>query len=140
MEKLRWDLIKVLVADDDETTLKIFKKALRKLGCTGAFVLNGQEAVNMVKLYKFDICFMDLLMIELGGIDATIIIRGNYDQTLPIIGISNTLTETIKDKCLKIGMDDVLKKPIKMDLIQRMIEKYVTRDKSDMPNSGSFLK
>jgi len=138
MSKIQWPLVKILVADDDESLLSIFKIYFKKLGCVGAFVSSGREAIEIVQQYRFDLCFFDLLMTDLGGIEATIAIRKSFDKTIPIIGMSVSLTDAMREKCLNIGMDRLISKPIVLDTVRQTIEEYVPSEVVKLPDSDQF--
>jgi CheY-like chemotaxis protein len=124
MDNADWGLIKVLVVDDEKTTLKLMEKFIEKIGCVGVYVENGKQAVDMIKNYNFDLCFMDLFMPEMGGIEATTIIREDLNEKLPIIAITSSTMESDKEKCLDIGMNDYIQKPLKPDIIKEHVSKY----------------
>lgn len=77
--------------------------------------INGKNAVERYVEYSPDIILMDVQMPIMGGIEATIEIR-KLDMKLgkhtPIIALTaNTITEE-REKCLNVGMDEFLSKPI----------------------------
>jgi CheY-like chemotaxis protein len=130
MKKIDWKLIKVLVVDDDPTVLKLLKKYIDKIGCAGAYAENGKQAIAMIKQYNFDICFMDLIMPEMGGIEATFLIREEYDQKIPIIALTALSLKANKEKCLEIGMNDFINKPVSLEMIKDVIQRFALNPKA----------
>ena len=128
MNKIHWNLIKILVADDDPGILHFFSKIIRKLGCMGCCVSNGKEALEMLESYRFDLCFLDIFMVEMGGIEATIAIREQYDKFLPIVGMSASVTDDVRKKCLKIGMNMVVSKPVSAENVKEFVVRYVFKE------------
>ena len=137
MDDIDYRLIKILVVDDDKTTLQIMEKIIDSLGCVGKYVENGKQAVELVKSYDFDLCFMDLFMPEMGGIEATSIIRDELDERLPIIAITSDKMESTKDSCEEIGMNDFIQKPVDLEIIKEYILKYGVKKKHKGKRSKS---
>ncbi|VAX37346.1 hypothetical protein MNBD_UNCLBAC01-883 [hydrothermal vent metagenome] len=128
-DDINWELIKVLVVDDDKTTRKTLEKFFQKIGCIGAYVNNGKEAIEIIKKYNFDLCFMDLFMPEMGGVEATQIIRDEVDAVLPIVALTSSSMKADKDKCVDIGMQDYMNKPVSMAQIKEIVATYGVRQK-----------
>lgn len=127
MSEIYWGLIKVLVVDDDQTSLRIMEAMIKKIGCVGAYAQNGNQAIELVKNYRFDLCFMDVMMPEMGGVEATSVIKENYDAKLPIIAITSSNMKATKEICTEVGMDDFITKPVTFDIIKDMIAKYAVK-------------
>lgn len=82
---------KILVVEDDEMLIFILKRYLRKLGLDFTVIRNGQQAVDMVKINKFDVVIMDFGLPVLSGLEAAKIIKTELGEKLakiPIIGFS----------------------------------------------------
>jgi len=124
MESIDWRLIKVLVVDDDDTVRRTLAKFFEKIGCVGAYASNGADAIKLVKKYNFDLCFMDLFMPEMGGVEATQMIHDTADPKIPIIALTSSSMDVDKEKCSEIGMQDYVQKPVDLDLIKDIIERY----------------
>ncbi len=124
MESIDWRLIKVLVVDDDRMIQKMLAKFFEKIGCVGAYASNGVDAIKFVKRYSFDVCFMDLFMPKMGGVEATQIIHEKVDSKLPIIALTASCMHADKEKCKDIGMQDYIQKPVSLDVIKGAIEQY----------------
>ena len=76
---------KILLVEDNFVNQKLAKALLDKLECDVVIASNGLEAINEIKAQKFDICLMDLQMPEMGGIEATKIIRQDLYKKLPLL-------------------------------------------------------
>ena len=124
MKDIDWNLIKVLVVDDDEILLKTIDKYIKTIGCTGAYAKNGEEAVEFASRYNFDLCFMDLLMPKMGGVAATQILREKINATFPIIALTSSTMKADKEKCRDIGMQDYINKPVSLKLVKDIISTY----------------
>lgn len=113
----------ILVAEDNLINQKIALINLEKLGHQVIFANNGIEAVNLFKQKQPDLIFMDIQMPEMGGLEATGIIR-QYEvhkglvKKTPIIALTANALTTDKEKYIAAGMNDYLSKPFKLqDLI-----------------------
>lgn len=118
----------VLIVDDSEINCKMLSMLLRKLGfllCNTAE--NGRIAVDAVASAQpqYDIIFIDNLMPEMNGVDATKIIRKNGYTNL-IIGITGNIMDNDKDIFLDAGVDMVCEKPLKYEKIKK-IAKFVKK-------------
>lgn len=115
---------RVMVVDDVAMNRKIFSKILENLGYAGIVTVeNGCEAVDAVKKDCPDIIFMDLQMPEMGGVEATELIRA--DQALVrqplIIAITGHALSGVRESCLEAGMDHFMTKPIEVGTLKESI-------------------
>jgi len=118
---------RILIAEDNLINQTVLKKIVEKLGCV-AFVANdGNEAVQLLKTETVDLIFMDCQMPNKNGYDATQEIRKNEldDIRLPIVAVTANAMEGDRKKCLEAGMDDYLKKPIKLGEIKEALGKFL---------------
>lgn len=118
--------IEILVAEDDFINQKLIQKALTKLGYKHDIVGNGKEAVRKVNEKKYQLVFMDVMMPEMDGYEATRIIKETHDETTsPIIVAltANALTGD-REKLLNAGMDDYMSKPYKIQDIKDLLLKW----------------
>ena len=116
--------IKVLIVDDSITNIELIKAYFESIACEGDFALNGQEAIEMIKKKRYDICFMDLQMPVMNGFAATQIIRQEISQELPIVALTAADATEDKEKCREIGFNDFLSKPFNMDDFKKKILTY----------------
>ncbi len=119
--------VRVLVVDDDATVLKLMANYIGRIGCQAEFAKNGKEAVEKIRVIGFDICFMDILMPEMNGIEAAQIIREELSQQLPIIAITSSIMKTTRETCFDVGMNDFVVKPVSLDIVAGMINRYVMK-------------
>jgi len=116
--------IKVLVAENDVLYLDLMRAYLDYIGCESDFASDGQEAIDKVKSNKYDICFMDIHMEPMGGIEATKVIRKEINENLPIIALTGTVTDDYKEVCFQAGMNDCIMKPVSKETIEAKIIQY----------------
>jgi CheY-like chemotaxis protein/HPt (histidine-containing phosphotransfer) domain-containing protein len=93
---------------------------------------NGQEVLDKVAQKNYDIIFMDVQMPEMDGLEATRKLVEIYGKKKPnIIAMTAFAMEGDKEKCFEAGMDDYVSKPIMIEEIQRMIEKWSKKPQSN---------
>ncbi|OKS85579.1 hybrid sensor histidine kinase/response regulator [Mucilaginibacter polytrichastri] len=114
----------ILIAEDNIINQKLTLRMLTKMGYNADIAVNGHDAVNAVATKPYQLIFMDVQMPEMDGLEATQFIRQNMTvQPIIIAMTANALSED-REACLKAGMDDYLSKPMKLDEIVVMLEKW----------------
>jgi two-component system, sensor histidine kinase and response regulator len=132
----------ILIAEDNPVNQMLAQLHLDKLGYKSHTVSNGQEAVDAVAQMNYDIILMDCQMPEMDGYDATKAIR-KQEITLarrPIIIIAMTANAMKGDeeKCLSVGMNDYLSKPINRQKLGEMLEKWLPENKKIIIDLSPF--
>ncbi len=119
--------ISILMAEDNAVNQKLILKLLTKAGYHVTVANNGREAVDLFLSDpgKYDIIIMDIQMPELNGFDATIILREKGFKDIPIIAVTANALIGDRNKCIASGMDDYISKPIKREVVFKMIKKWV---------------
>jgi len=114
---------KVLIAEDYDVNRLLMTELLKKFGVEPEFALNGKEAVEKALKKDYDLIFMDILMPEMDGIEATKKIR-QINLEVPIVALTAHAMKNIRDEVLSVGMNDYVVKPIKIEEIERVFEKF----------------
>ena len=122
VRKVKSDL-SILVAEDNEINIRVAQTIFSNLGYRIDIARNGNEAIEKVKSTNYDIVFMDLIMPERDGIQATVEIRGQGHQ-MPIVAMTATASTKSKTKAIASGMNDYMVKPIKMDSVRSILIKW----------------
>jgi signal transduction histidine kinase/CheY-like chemotaxis protein/HPt (histidine-containing phosphotransfer) domain-containing protein len=105
----------ILLAEDNPVNQRVAVRILEKLGHRVSVVNNGKEALAALQSRSFDLVFMDVQMPEMGGFEATAIIR---EQELksgrhqPIIAMTAHAMKGDRERCLSAGMDGYVAKPV----------------------------
>jgi CheY-like chemotaxis protein len=115
--------LNILVAEDNEINIRVAQTIFSNLGYKIDVARNGNEAVEKVKAFSYDIVFMDLIMPGRDGIQATVEIRGMGHQ-MPIVAMTATASNKSKTKAIASGMNDYVVKPVKMDSIRSLLIKW----------------
>lgn len=120
---------KILVVEDNPVNQKVALLMLKKVGHTADVASNGREAVEIMKNKKYDLVFMDVQMPEMDGFAATEHIRKNEADLLNretvIVAMTAHAVKGDREKCINIGMDDYISKPISIDRLSQMLEKWL---------------
>lgn len=112
----------VLLAEDHELNQFLGRSLLELLGTTVHVAANGLEVLKVLETEEIDLIFMDILMPEMNGHEATRAIRQlDKWKNLPIIGLSAHAMQEERDKSLEAGMDDYLSKPFKPEQLKEKL-------------------
>ncbi|WP_317131269.1 response regulator [Mucilaginibacter frigoritolerans] len=107
--------INVLVVDDNQINRLLMNKVISKWGATADFAENGLQAVEKITQNRnYDVVLMDVYMPEMGGIEATQVIRAKdepYFKQLPIIALTASMLSTEREQIDAAGMNDYVLKP-----------------------------
>lgn len=114
------DDLKLLIVDDNMLQTKRLRKICEPHCGYCVTAQNGKEAVAKAKAEKFDICFMDILMPEMSGIQATRSIR-KFDKTIVIYGISANAFRSDYDCMKEAGAVEVFTKPVSKEKIVELL-------------------
>ncbi|MEM7304368.1 MAG: EAL domain-containing protein [Pseudomonadota bacterium] len=122
----------VLVVEDNNANQQVAIGMLERLGCVVSVADNGIEAVNQVSRSRFEIILMDCNMPVMDGYEATIKIRSMEGSigTIPVIAMTANVQDGERQKCLQVGMNDYLSKPIKLQKLKEMLIKWLPKSES----------
>lgn len=124
---------KIMVVDDMKINLRVAAGILKKFGIVPDLVDNGIDCVELLKKKKdYDLIFMDHMMPEVDGIEATAMIRGlheEYAQKLPIIALSANAVKGMDQEFKDGGMNDFVPKPIEIELLAGKLLKWLPEEK-----------
>jgi CheY-like chemotaxis protein len=126
LNKIRTDL-QILVAEDNLINQRITQNIFKHLGYEVDIAKNGIEVVEMVTNNSYDIIFMDLLMPEMNGIEATREIRKKWGDKIPIIAVTAVENEDRKQEALEAGMNGYVMKPVKVESIKQILLKWFSQ-------------
>ncbi|HEY1662466.1 MAG TPA: response regulator [Verrucomicrobiae bacterium] len=125
--------LKILLVDDNSINQKVAARIVQQLGFKPDLAVNGRVALEALDKQHYDLVFMDLMMPEMDGLEATRTIRErqrngaanpNYQSRILVIAMTAHAMQSDRDKCLAAGMDDYLAKPIRPGDVRGMIEKW----------------
>jgi PAS domain S-box-containing protein len=118
----------VLLAEDSPVNQRVATVMLEKWGHRVSIAANGRQAIAMFKRQPFDLVLMDVQMPEMDGLEATRAIRdherGRGNHT-PIIALTAHAMKGDRDRCLAVGMDAYVTKPIRSKELARVIHEMI---------------
>jgi CheY-like chemotaxis protein len=125
---LKFKACKVLVVDDMEMHLFVIKEKLVTYGLEVDTTTSGSEAINMIKQGTYSLVFMDHLMPEMDGIEATREIRklGKEYEELPIIALAANVDSGAREMFLANGFSDFLLKPVKKQKLEEILKEWLS--------------
>ena len=117
---------KVLLVDDNKLNLKVAEKLLGKYKFNIESITNGKQCINNVKKgEKYDIIFLDHMMPEMDGIQTLHILKKLDGYELPpIVALTANAITGMKEMYLSEGFDDYVSKPINVNELDKLINKY----------------
>lgn len=121
---------KILLVEDNPINQMVAQKMLEKAGCKSTLANNGVEALTILAGQNFDLVLMDCQMPEMDGFDATREIRQRNikalsQQPVPIIAMTANVMSGDRERCLDVGMDDYLAKPVQVDELDSLLRKWL---------------
>ena len=133
----------VLLADDNETNREVMQEQLRLVGYASELAVDGLEALAMWRSGRYALLLTDCHMPRMDGFELTANIRHSepVGQRLPIIAITANVMQGEAQRCRELGMDDYLAKPLRMEDLVPMLEKWLPRpDAAAAPGLGRPLE
>jgi CheY-like chemotaxis protein/HPt (histidine-containing phosphotransfer) domain-containing protein len=127
--------LRVLLCDDNVINQKVAVRLLKQMGYRADVAANGLEALAALDRQSYDLIFMDVMMPEMGGYEATRIIRErqqqqsqfpNYKSSIIIVAMTASAMQGDREKCLAAGMDDYMAKPVRLEDVRAIVERWAT--------------
>ncbi len=144
------DDLRILLVEDNDINREIAMKILLDAGINVDLALDGEQAVRMAAIQRYDAILMDMQMPNMDGYHATAIIRRweqrpaknaqdesddpdlaaprNDRSSVPIIALTAHVMKEDREKCLQAGMNDHIPKPLDPDHLLATVAKWISRD------------
>lgn len=118
-------MARILIVDDEQATLDLLGRVTTLLGHQPIPALSGAEALELVQVSSPDLILLDLMMPEMDGYATMRKIRGlKSGRELPIVVITASQELDLDSRVAAAGGDELLKKPINMDMINLAIQRH----------------
>jgi signal transduction histidine kinase/CheY-like chemotaxis protein len=116
--------LQIVIAEDNRINQKLAIRVLNKLGYKPDIAQNGLEAVEKFDERCHDLIFMDVQMPVMDGLEATRMIRQKQNRQPVIIAMTANAMQRDREECLKGGMNDYISKPVKLEIVIQLLEKW----------------
>jgi PAS domain S-box-containing protein len=119
--------LKILLAEDNIVNQKVASKIFERMGYLADVAGNGIEVLKALKKINYDLIFMDILMPEMDGFEATrriLKMKFPHDRRPKIIAMTANAMHGDKEHCLNAGMDDYINKPVRIEKLQELVVKW----------------
>jgi signal transduction histidine kinase/ligand-binding sensor domain-containing protein/CheY-like chemotaxis protein len=129
----------ILIAEDNKINQKVLSKMLARLGCTTDIAENGAIAIEMAKVRAYDAILMDCQMPEMDGLEATAAIRRLSPEwaQVPIVAVTANAFPEERVSCIGAGMNDYLSKPVAIDDLNKMLQRWIPLEAGRETRLGS---
>jgi two-component system, chemotaxis family, CheB/CheR fusion protein len=121
--------LKILLVEDNEINSLFTEHLLQTWGHAVEIAEDGQQAIEKLRIKRFDLVLMDALMPVLDGEQTTKLIRSAQagDPDIPIVALTAYAMTGDREKFLAAGMDDYIAKPVDTDELERVIARVMSR-------------
>jgi CheY-like chemotaxis protein len=125
--------LRILLCDDNLINQKVAVRLLQQMGYPVDVAANGLEALAALDRQPYDLVFMDVMMPEMGGLEAARLIRErqkqtgqfpNYKSSIIIVAMTARAMQGDREKCLAAGMDDYIAKPVRPEDLRAIVERW----------------
>lgn len=131
---------RVLIVDDNPINLKVAAGLMRPYNMQVITADSAKTAISLLRSKDFHIVFMDHMMPEIDGVEATSIIRkmeGDYYKNLPIIALTANAVNGARETFIKAGMNDFIAKPIELSALDRILKNWLPHELIKAPTSDA---
>jgi PAS domain S-box-containing protein len=131
--------LRILLAEDNPVNQEVAVHLIERRGHSVIVAENGRQAIAAIERHKFDLVLMDVQMPEMGGLEATKIIREKEKGSghrLPIIAMTAHAMQGDREQCLEAGMDGYLAKPIDPKTFLQTVEGISERSMESESGEG----
>ena len=116
----------LLIADDVQQVFAFFRETLKRTGVEMLYAKDGKEALEIYQNHKkeIDVALIDIQMPEVNGLEVAKTIR-KQDKSLPLVAQTGLALNIGKEKAEEAGFNDVIYKPIRLDVLVKILKKYL---------------
>ncbi len=132
---------RILLVEDHPLNQEVMKDLLGSLGYSYELASDGQQALDVLEEREYSLVLMDCQMPVLDGYEATRRWRRfefeKEQRRVPIIAVTAHALAEERDKVLRAGMDDFLTKPVQVNALRLMLEKWLAAARRFQPADGA---
>ncbi|MGN0674553.1 MAG: ATP-binding protein [Oscillospiraceae bacterium] len=134
---------RILIVDDNAINLKVAAGLMRPYNMQIMTAESGPAAIRMLRSKDVDLVFMDHMMPEMDGVEATEIIRGmegDYYKKLPVIALTANAVNGAREMFINSGFNDFIAKPIELSALDRVLRNYLPKEYMQAPSNSNYGK
>jgi signal transduction histidine kinase/ActR/RegA family two-component response regulator len=137
---------RLLLVEDNPINQRVAQHMLTRLGHDVEIAQNGREALDRLAVEPFDLVLMDCQMPEMDGLEATAHIRSEtsavLNRSIPIVAMTANAFAEDRERCLAVGMNDFLAKPVSRAALAEVIAKWTAAaaSRSERPQHRSMRR
>ncbi len=130
---------RILIVDDNPINLKVAVGLMRPYHMQVITADSAKTAISMLRSKDFHIVFMDHMMPEIDGVEATRLIRemdDEYYRKLPIIALTANAVNGVREMFINAGMNDFIAKPIELSALDRALKAWLPKELMKTPSES----
>lgn len=118
----------ILIVEDDERNLKLFRDLLQVSGYTTLEATDGKQGVELAREKKPDLILMDIQMPVMDGLEATKLLKNNdVTKDIPIVALTAYAMQGDEEKMREAGFDGYISKPIDVKGFLKKISEVISK-------------
>jgi two-component system sensor histidine kinase/response regulator len=122
---------RLLLVEDNEINQEVALEMLRQAGFKVDLAEHGEIALKLADVNEYDLVLMDMQMPVMDGLTATVKLRSQPRLTnLPIVAMTANALPADRQRCMDVGMNDFIPKPIEPDLLWATLLKWIPERQS----------
>ena len=130
--------VRLLIVDDFATNLKVVEGLIAPYKAKVDTCLSGEESVKLIKQNDYDLVFMDHMMPDMDGLEATALIRKWESEVnkvrLPVVALTANAVVGMREMFLDNGFNDFLSKPIEVFKLNEIFDRWIPEEKKQIIN------
>lgn len=133
---------RILIVDDMDTNRFLLEVFLTRNGFEPELATGGMEAIQLASAKKYDAILMDLQMPDIDGFTTTQRIRAaeSPGHRTPILALTACITKGTREKCLAMGMDEYLTKPLDLKKFKSLLNRFIATSSQAQPPATDGTK
>jgi len=117
--------VHILVVEDNQVNQSLLQQLFKQWQLSFDLAQSGKEAITLLRARKYDLILMDIQMPVMDGYTATTEIRKVLKIDTPIIAMTAHALSGEREKCLGLGMDEYISKPVREENLLQLIQRFI---------------
>lgn len=118
----------IMIVDDEPLNLKLLSALVKKIGYESITAESGEQCVELIENGPVDLILMDHLMPGMDGVETLNKLREmkvNNSDMVPVVALTASAGDEAYDEYISLGFNDYIAKPVKKDLLEAVVTKYI---------------